>query len=142
MDIINKTIEDEKARQRQIDEEKRFQKELEEKTRLNVEVTNNLPSLIADSIVIDTLKIAGNQIELDEHKKLEINETNLYYDRAMPAGQYALTISYKKFKGNRFVRSRVKTINFSITEGKTTSIHFSTKAGLLHYGFNYQITTN
>lgn len=141
MDIINKTIEDEKARLRKIDEEKRKKKELEEKTRLNVEVTNNLPSLVADSIVIDTLSIAGNQIELDDQKKLAIKESRLYYDQAIPAGQYGLTISYKKFKGNRFVKSRVETINFTILEGKTTYIHISAEASLMHYGVNSTITT-
>ena len=141
MDIINKTIADEKARLKQMDEEKRRQKKLEEETRLNVKVTNNLPSLVADSIIIDTFSISGNQIELDDQKKLAIKETHLYYDQTMPAGQYILTISYKKLKGNRFVKSRVETINFTIIEGKITSIHCSTEVGLMHYGLNSTITT-
>jgi len=97
-EILRKTTEEETVRLRQIDEEKRKQKEVEQNTRVSIEVTNDLPPLIADSIIVDTLIINGKPVDLGNQKELASKESRLFFDQTMPAGKHSLTISYKKSK--------------------------------------------
>jgi hypothetical protein len=126
-----KQIEDEKLRQ---EEEKLKLKEIEQSTRLSIEITNDLSPLIADAVVVDTLIINGKPVEFDAQKRLANKESQIIFDQIISKGKHSLTISYKKIKRNHSVQSRPETLDISVAEGKTTHIHFLTKAGLFHYG--------
>ena len=138
--LVEKTMAAETARLEKIDADKKIEEEIRQKTRLEIIVTNNLDPLYGDSIEIVNPLINGSRIEITSMHISQGKEKENIYSKIMNEGSYTLTIGLRKIRGASKVEGKREEIPFTIERGKTTHIHLTTKASLLQYSFQKDIT--
>lgn len=131
--ITRQAYRGEVERQRRLKEEQERMQALLSKTRLKVEFKNTLDPFFADAVQVDQCLIDGEEIPIDSSVRLAQGEGFLLLDRAMAEGTYALSLRYKKWKGEKTVSSVGGILVVQIEAGKTLHVQAYPRGALFRW---------